>query len=70
MHGQTGSVSCTDSGRFFVNTSTVPQKELGMRLLYDAAHNIVKIEEHIVEGKKLPSVHRKGATRGIPAKSP
>ncbi|MFZ3091233.1 MAG: RtcB family protein [Nitrospirota bacterium] len=46
-------------------------KELGMRLLYDVAHNIVKIEEHIVEGKKLLlAVHRKGATRAFPPNHP
>jgi len=40
---------------------------LGMNLIYDVAHNIVKIEEIEVEGeiKKL-CVHRKGATRAFP----
>jgi tRNA-splicing ligase RtcB len=42
-------------------------KELGIKLLYDVAHNIGKIEEHEVEGKKLLlCVHRKGATRAFP----
>ena len=46
-------------------------KELGMRLLYDVAHNIVKIEEHVVDGKKmLLAVHRKGATRAFPPNHP
>ncbi len=47
------------------------QKELGIsgneiKLLYDVAHNIAKIEEHRVDGeiKKL-IVHRKGATRAF-----
>lgn len=36
-------------------------------LIYDLAHNIVKIEEHEVEGRKtLLAVHRKGATRSYP----
>ena len=39
---------------------------LGMDLLYDVAHNIVKLEEHTVEGKKVKVyVHRKGATRAF-----
>ncbi len=37
-----------------------------LHLLYDVAHNIAKIEEHIIDGKlqKL-IVHRKGATRAF-----
>ncbi len=39
-------------------------KELDMRLVYDVAHNIAKIEEHDVDGEKVKVlVHRKGATR-------
>ena len=35
-------------------------------LLYDVAHNVAKIEEHQVEGKKERLyVHRKGATRAF-----
>jgi tRNA-splicing ligase RtcB len=38
--------------------------KLGMELLYDVAHNIVKREEHEVDGERRPVwVHRKGATR-------
>jgi tRNA-splicing ligase RtcB (3'-phosphate/5'-hydroxy nucleic acid ligase) len=37
---------------------------LGMELLYDVAHNIAKLEEHEVDGKRMKLyVHRKGATR-------
>jgi tRNA-splicing ligase RtcB len=44
-----------------------PEK-LGMRQVYDICHNIAKIEEHIVDGRKLKvCVHRKGATRAFPA---
>jgi tRNA-splicing ligase RtcB len=44
-----------------------PEK-LGMRQVYDVCHNIAKIEEHIVDGRKLRvCVHRKGATRAFPA---
>lgn len=41
---------------------------LGMKLVYDVCHNIAKVEEHDVEGKKTKlCVHRKGATRAFPA---
>lgn len=44
------------------------KKELGLQLIYDVAHNIAKIEEHIVDGKKKKlCVHRKGATRAFAA---
>ncbi len=39
---------------------------LGMKIVYDIAHNIAKEEEHLVEGKKQKLiVHRKGATRAF-----
>jgi tRNA-splicing ligase RtcB (3'-phosphate/5'-hydroxy nucleic acid ligase) len=39
---------------------------LGMELLYDVAHNIAKLEEHDVDGKRMKLyVHRKGATRAF-----
>ncbi len=42
--------------------------KLGMRQIYDVAHNIAKIEEHAVNGRSLKvCVHRKGATRAFPA---
>jgi tRNA-splicing ligase RtcB (3'-phosphate/5'-hydroxy nucleic acid ligase) len=45
--------------------------ELGMTLVYDVAHNIAKIEEHAVDGKKIKLVvHRKGATRAFPPGHP
>jgi len=38
-----------------------------LKLLYDVAHNIAKVEEHEVDGEKLKLiVHRKGATRAFP----
>ncbi|MDH5365245.1 MAG: RtcB family protein, partial [Dehalococcoidia bacterium] len=41
---------------------------LGMKQIYDVAHNIAKIEEHTIDGRKLKvCVHRKGATRAFPA---
>jgi len=46
-------------------------ESLQMNLVYDVAHNIAKMERHVVEGKeKLLCVHRKGATRAFPAGHP
>ena len=45
--------------------------DLGMDLLYDVAHNVAKLEEHTVDGrKKEVYVHRKGATRAFPPGHP
>ena len=42
-----------------------------MNLIYDVCHNIAKLEEHTVDGKKKKVwVHRKGATRAFPAGHP
>ena len=42
-------------------------EKIDLKLLYDVAHNIAKIEEHNVDGKKMKLlVHRKGATRAFP----
>ncbi|MFH1640695.1 MAG: RtcB family protein, partial [Candidatus Omnitrophota bacterium] len=41
-------------------------EKMGMQLIYDVAHNIAKIEKHVVGGKeKTLCVHRKGATRSF-----
>jgi tRNA-splicing ligase RtcB len=48
-----------------------PWTELGMELVYDVAHNMAKIERHVVGGvTKDVCVHRKGATRSFPAGHP
>ncbi len=45
--------------------------ELGLELIYDVAHNIAKIEEHVVDGyPQTLCVHRKGATRAFPPGHP
>ena len=42
-------------------------EELGMKQIYDVAHNIAKIEKHLVDGRQVKvCVHRKGATRAFP----
>jgi tRNA-splicing ligase RtcB len=44
---------------------------LAMNVVYDVAHNIAKVESHVVGGeKKKLIVHRKGATRAFPAGHP
>ena len=44
--------------------------KLGLNVTYDVAHNIAKIEEHVIDGKRSRVVvHRKGATRAFPAGS-
>jgi len=49
---------------------TDPDK-LGMRIVYDVAHNIAKVEEYEVDGKrKTLVIHRKGATRAFPPGHP
>ena len=44
----------------------VPVAATGMRLVYDVAHNLAKIETHDVAGRRREvCVHRKGATRAF-----
>ena len=50
----------------FSNIIGKSAEELEMQIIYDVAHNIAKLEEHVVEGKRLKLyVHRKGATRAF-----
>ncbi len=44
------------------------ESDLDMKLVYDVAHNIAKVEKHKINGEtKSVVVHRKGATRAFPA---
>ena len=44
------------------------ESDLDMKLVYDVAHNIAKVEKHKIGGQqKKVVVHRKGATRAFPA---
>ncbi|MDH3853087.1 MAG: RtcB family protein [Nitrosopumilus sp.] len=44
------------------------ESDLDMKLVYDVAHNIAKVEKHKIDGKERNLVvHRKGATRAFPA---
>ncbi len=46
-------------------------EDLDMGLIYDVAHNMGKVEEHDVNGKRTKVVvHRKGATRAFPPGHP
>ncbi|MCA9735805.1 RtcB family protein, partial [candidate division KSB1 bacterium] len=59
----------------FTKVLKMKSRDVGMRVIYEVAHNIAKYEKHKVDGKmKKVCVHRKGATRafapgaeGIPA---
>ena len=47
------------------------REKLGLRLVYDQAHNIAKFERHEVDGQAVDLlVHRKGATRALPPGHP
>jgi tRNA-splicing ligase RtcB len=54
-----------------LKTLGISPKTLGLSTVYDVAHNIVKVEEHEVDGKRMKlAVHRKGATRAFPPGHP
>ena len=45
--------------------------DLDMHVVYDVSHNIAKVEEHDVDGRrKTLLVHRKGSTRAFPPHHP
>jgi tRNA-splicing ligase RtcB len=55
----------------FMEVFGVPTDRLGLRQVYDVAHNIAKIERHKVDGRDTQlCVHRKGATRAFPPGHP
>ncbi|MDD5127378.1 MAG: RtcB family protein [Dehalococcoidales bacterium] len=55
----------------FCKVLELSDRDAGLELIYDVTHNIAKIEEHVVNGKKETlCVHRKGATRAFPAGHP
>ncbi len=57
--------------RAIMKVSRRSEDDLGLRLVYDVAHNIAKVERHRYEGKEVEvCVHRKGATRAFPAGHP
>ena len=55
----------------FEQTFHAQADKMGLKVVYDVAHNIAKIEEHTVDGSlKKVIVHRKGATRAFPPEHP
>lgn len=55
----------------FEQTLKKSAEDLGLEIVYDVAHNIAKMEDHVVGGEQVRvCVHRKGATRGFPAGHP
>jgi tRNA-splicing ligase RtcB len=55
----------------FCRVMEIGEYKAGLELIYDVTHNIAKIEDHEVNGKKEKlCVHRKGATRAFPAGHP
>ena len=53
----------------FEKVFSISETELDMRLVYDVAHNIAKVERHKINGEGMRElvIHRKGATRAFPA---
>ena len=52
----------------FMRMLNAGPRSIGMSLVYDVAHNIAKVEDHVVDGKtRRLVVHRKGATRAFSA---
>ena len=59
-------VIMSQTEKAFLKALQISPKELDFSLIYDVCHNIAKIEEHVVAGKKRRvCVHRKGATRAF-----
>ena len=55
----------------FKQTFKEDPERFGLKLVYDVAHNIAKIETHKIDGnQKKVWVHRKGATRAFPPNHP
>ncbi|MEA1959393.1 MAG: RtcB family protein [Chloroflexota bacterium] len=55
----------------FVQALGMSPRDIGLEMVYDVTHNIAKMERHVVDGKKIDvCVHRKGATRALPAGHP
>lgn len=64
-------VIMSQAEKAFLRALNISPAELGFSLIYDVCHNIAKIEEHVVDGKRRSlCVHRKGATRAFPPGHP
>jgi tRNA-splicing ligase RtcB (3'-phosphate/5'-hydroxy nucleic acid ligase) len=59
-------VIMSQAEKAFMKALQISPRDLGFSLIYDVCHNIAKIEEHTVDGKRRRlCVHRKGATRAF-----
>jgi tRNA-splicing ligase RtcB len=59
-------VIMSQAEKAFMKALDISPRDLGFALIYDVCHNIAKLEEHTVEGRKRRlCVHRKGATRAF-----
>jgi tRNA-splicing ligase RtcB (3'-phosphate/5'-hydroxy nucleic acid ligase) len=59
-------VIMSQAEKAFMKALDINPRDLGFSLIYDVCHNIAKIEEHTVDGRKRSlCVHRKGATRAF-----
>jgi tRNA-splicing ligase RtcB (3'-phosphate/5'-hydroxy nucleic acid ligase) len=59
-------VIMSQAEKAFMKALDISPRDLGFSLIYDVCHNIAKIEEHTVDGRKRSlCVHRKGATRAF-----
>jgi len=55
----------------FENALDRAPRDIGLHTIYEVAHNIAKFETHTVDGREQEvCVHRKGATRALPAGHP
>ena len=55
----------------FADAFGISSRATGMHLVFDVAHNLAKIESHVVAGQPRElCVHRKGATRAFPPGHP
>jgi tRNA-splicing ligase RtcB len=53
----------------FEKVFNMNEQQLEMKLVYDVAHNIAKVERYKIDGEGMRDlvIHRKGATRAFPA---
>jgi tRNA-splicing ligase RtcB len=59
-------VIMSQAEKAFMGALGASPKDVGFSLVYDVCHNIAKVEDHVIGGKKQPlCVHRKGATRAF-----
>ncbi len=55
----------------FAKTFGRSAEDLSIEIVYDVCHNIGKVEEHVIDGRRREVVvHRKGATRAFPPGHP